>query len=164
MKRLLLITAGITGLLAGSASTVHAQELPPQEQRAAWKDLQPLHFTDWEILRFDGWTEHGDDGGSKVFSFKSTTGQKFSIMASSPAYWSPQETRSGKQAFFLIREDRFYHIRHGSAEEKKIISMLRTAAGTLKGKGKGAKDPGLLDILAERLQDRIQMVARGKAY
>lgn len=161
MNLCLTTAVALVSSLTVSLTSLRAQEVPPQEQRAEWKELTALNFAEWQIQRFIGWSEPAE-GGSKRFSFESASGEKFEILAAERRYWLPQEVQSNKQAFLLIREGRYYHIRHRSKEEQQIIKMLKTASATLKGSERS--DPKYLSILVERLEDRIQMVAMGKAY
>lgn len=148
-------------VLALAIQVADAQQLPPVELRAEWAELGEVKFESWEIRSFTGWDEFGD-GGSRGFNFESTTAGPFIVLAANPAYWSEEDRKEKRQVFFLIRKDRFHLITPGSAEEKKIISMLEKAAATLAGEGR--TDPKLMKTLAERLHDRKYVVGIGKGF
>jgi len=150
ISRLLALTMS----LAMYANAGGDLKLPPDELRADWSELKEIKFNEWTIKSFDGWAIPFD-GGSKVFSFQTTSGERFDIMAANPGYWTDEDKKAGKQVFFVIRKNRFYRIAPDSDEERSVIKKLDAARTTLSGQGE--KDPKLLTGLIERLKTRDLM-------
>ena len=147
ISRLLALTIPLA-LFANAGGNLR---LPPDELRADWSELKELKFSEWAIKSFDGWASPFD-GGSKVFFFQTTSGERFDIMVANPGYWTDEDKKAGRQVFFIIRNNRFYRIDARSAEEKNIIEKLTNAAARLTGEG--MKAPELLTSLAKRLESR----------
>lgn len=146
----------IVALLLGISSTLAMAQaddgmLPPLEQRAGWKELHGLKFSDWSIKDFLGW-DVPFDGGSKVFFFESDAGERFDLVVANPAYWTADDKKARRQVFLVLHQNRFYRIEPKSPEETDVIGKLTDAAKRLSGKEK--TDPTLLTSLAERLESR----------
>lgn len=148
MKRVLAVSILLSPVHAGGGG----ETLPPEDLRAEWSELED--FEDWKIAKFKGWGIPFD-GGSKVFSFQTESGDHFEVMAANPAYWSAREIRGRMQVFFVICRNRFYRIESGSEREKDLIRMIEAARPRLSGEGRA--DPKFMDGLAKRIRDRKPM-------
>jgi hypothetical protein len=124
---------------------------PPADARGHWKDLHAKELLSWEIKKFVGW-EVLLDGGSKHFALKSDGDKRFGIIAANPQYWTAEDRKARRQAYFIHHKGKFYRIHPGSNEEKKLVETLKTAAKRLQGRGN--RHPKLLEGLAKNLQSR----------
>ena len=141
----------LTGILIASVVQGDEPRLPPKEIRGTWVELEKRGFQDWGIDEFLGW-DVPFDGGSRVFSFKSSENNSFKVVVANRAYWTDEEKHEETQVVYLSSGGRFYKIKHKSAEEAVLIEWLNTASVKLAGKKR--REPKLLKGLAEVLKTR----------
>ena len=127
---------------------------PPVKLRGKWNELVKLNFKDWEINAYNG-VSGVFDGGSQVFSFKSSEGIKFSVMAANPFYWTSKDKELKRQVFYLLHNKRFYLIAAGGVQEKSLLKKLTQARE--KFTEPDWNDPSDLDKLVDRLKSRESM-------
>lgn len=110
--------------------TVHILWIPLSAGEATPKAavLGASDIQTWKIAAYEGWQRTFDGGnpgiGSMVFSFSTSSGIKFSIMAANTTYWTADDRRLKRQVYYLLRGDEKFLIKPKSEEETKLLDIL----------------------------------------
>lgn len=118
--------------------------------------LEASDIQTWKIAAYKGWQrifDGGDPGiGSMVFSFSTSSGINFSIMAANTTYWTADDRRLKRQVYYLLRGDEKFLIKPKSEEETKLSDILSewTNGAANKGKESTKQVQKLIDSMKSR--------------
>jgi hypothetical protein len=136
-------------VVALSATSVESK--PTAENIGKWPELESLEFKKWKISVYNG-NNYPFEEGSKIWSFQTSSGISFQIVAAHPDYWTLEDRNAKRQAFYVVHKDRYYLIEPGSDHEEQLMSKLLDAQARLSRTKKG--DPRDLGGVAYFLQNR----------